>query len=84
MSRPLSEEAREHIGGLPFGEQDVAERWAAMPSDEFQARLGPVLDLMRNGLTRPPWWRSAAADFGKVLGGAAMAVLGLWKVQGGG
>ncbi len=78
MRRPLSDEAREHIGGLPFSEQDVAERWAAMPSDEFQARLGPMLDLVRNGLTQPPWWRSAAADFGKVLGGIGAGFVAFW------
>lgn len=83
MSRPLSEEARDYITDLPFDRQDVAERWAGMPSDAFQARLGPMLDFMQASLTRPPWWRSAAADFGKVLGGIAAGFLAFWRIQGG-
>ncbi len=80
MSRPLSNEARGYIADQPFERQDVAERWAAMPSDEFQARVGPLLDLLQAGLARRVWWRSAFSTGTKVLGGAAGAFLAFWRL----
>lgn len=87
MGRPLSDEADAYIGSLHAADRGLAGTYARMPGDEFQARLGPVIDRLETNiarldasLTRPPWWRSALADVGKVVGGAIMAVLTFWKV----
>lgn len=68
----------DYVATLPPEARSMAREWAQMPSEEFQARVGPAIDDIKNALAemRTPFWVLAAKNTGLVsIGGLIIAVM---------